>query len=96
MNLTERAAKGDKAEMLLSNEIFSEAMSNLRTAIVQKWSECPVRDKEAQHELKLMMKLLGDLEANIRVFVTDGKKARFELVEQRKREALKRKTQRFM
>jgi len=94
MNLKERAYKGDKANDLLNNEVFSDAMTNLRAAIVDTWRKCPVRDVEAQHELKLMDKLLSDFEANIKTFVQDGKMARFEIEAQRKRDEQSRKVAR--
>ena len=96
MNLSQIAQKGEKANSLLSNEIFSEAMLNLRQAITMKWQECPIRDIQAQHELKLMIKLLTDLEANIKRFVQDGKMAQFEIEEQRKRDEMRGKVARFM
>ena len=95
MNLNQRAKKGREAQQLLSNEIFSEALSNLRQAIYQKWQVCPVRDKEGQSELHLMNKLLTDLEKNIKAFVTDGVAAEFEIEHQKKQEKLKEKLGKF-
>jgi hypothetical protein len=96
MNLTERAYKGDKANELLNNEIFSDAMSNVRQAILTAWQNCPIQDRDTQHELKLMVRLLTDLEHNIRSFVQDGNMAKFEIEQQRKREAQKKKVARFL
>ena len=96
MNLKLVSDKGNRADELLNNEVFKDALANLRNAIVAKWQECPVRDVEAQHELKLMTKLLTDLEANIRVFIQDGQMAVFEINEQRKRDEQRRKVQRFL
>jgi hypothetical protein len=95
MNLNDRADRGQRATELLNNEIFSDALANLRSAIFQKWEECPIRDKEAQHELHLMLKLMTDLVANIKVFMNDGKKAQFELDSIRKADELRKRTARY-
>jgi hypothetical protein len=96
MELAEIADKGIRADALLNDEVFTEAMANLRNAIVQKWTECPIRDVEAQHELKLMVKLLADLEGNIRAFIQDGKMAAFELDSIRKSDEKIRKVRRYL
>lgn len=96
MNLKLVVDKGNRADELLNNEVFKDALANLRLAIVNKWQECPIRDVEAQHELKLMNKLLSDLEANIRAFVQDGKVAVFEIEQQRKRDEQRRKVARYL
>lgn len=96
MNLKHVADKGNRADDLLKNEVFTEALANLRQAILNKWQECPIRDLEAQHELKLMVKLLADLEANIRAFVQDGKLAQFEIEQQRKRDEQRQKVRRYL
>ena len=96
MNLTQRAHKGDKASELLNNEIFSDALTNVRQAILNAWQNCPIQDHHTQHELKLMVRLLTDLETNIRAFVQDGNMAKFEIEQQRKRDEQKKKVARFL
>lgn len=91
MNLTQQAVKGDRASELLNGEIFSEAVENVRKAIIDKWQACPVRDKEGQHELHLMVKLLDELVGQINVFINEGKNARFQIESQKKREEQERK-----
>lgn len=70
----ERAAK---AKQLLDNPLFNEAFEMVRAGIVERWSQAPIRDKEGAHELKLMLKLLGDLRAAVSVAVNDGKVVQF-------------------
>lgn len=91
MNLIQKSAKGDKAESLLNNEIFRESITNLRQAITQKWQSCDVKDKESAHELLIMIKLIDGLEQNIKSFVVDGKKAKFEIEQHRKQEESKKR-----
>lgn len=78
------AEQGRQAELLLDNPIYQESIETVRTAIVDTWANCPIRDKEAQHELKLMLKLLNDLTANIKQVAETGKLAKLQ-IEQEKR-----------
>lgn len=73
-----------KAELLTENPVYIQAVTSIRQAIVDKWRACPVRDVEGQHELKLMLKLLDDLEANIKQVVDTGKLARLEIERENK------------
>lgn len=71
--------KGDDAEILLETQAFKDAVESLRQAILMKWSQSPIMDKEGQHELRLMLKLLDDLLGNLRIAVSNGKFACNEL-----------------
>ena len=93
MSLKEEVAKGHRASDLLENPIYIEAMESLKLAVHTKWAECPIRDVEGQHELKLMLKLIGDLEGNIKRFVQDGKLAQFTINEDE--QGLKSKVKQF-
>ena len=66
-------ARKDAAEQLLANPEFERAFVAVRQALLDKFEECPVRDKEAQHEIKLMLKLLGDVKANLQSVIDSGK-----------------------
>jgi hypothetical protein len=70
---------GQRAHNLLTNPAFDKALADVEQAITQAWANAPIRDKEAQHELKLMHKLLRDVRANLERAVTDGKLAVQEL-----------------
>jgi hypothetical protein len=71
--------RGDKARDLWENEVFSDARQAVRQAILDTWATSPVADKEGQHELRLMLKLLNDLEANIQRVLADGQMAKVEI-----------------
>ena len=66
-------ARKDAAEQLLANPEFERAFLAVRQALLDKFEECPIRDKEAQHEIKLMLKLLGDVRANLQSVIDSGK-----------------------
>jgi hypothetical protein len=67
--------KGSRARALLESEPYKDAVTKVRQGIIDKWATSPVIDREGQHELRLMLKLLDDLEGNIRSVANDGKMA---------------------
>lgn len=69
----EKIALANKASRLLNDVVFLMAFDGVRQAILLNMENCSVSDKEGLHELKLMLKLLKDLKANIEAFVADGK-----------------------
>lgn len=86
MSLQEERDRGAKAEKLLKDPILDEAFSLVRNAIIERWEATPMRDRDGAHELKLMLKLLGDVRANLEQAVADGKLAAAELKQQTRRE----------
>jgi hypothetical protein len=84
MSLDHDLERAQQAKQLLDNPVYQEAIENVRSAIVAAWSGAPIRDTEGHHELKLMLKLLTDLEANINRVLTDGKIAQIEIERQKK------------
>ena len=93
MSLEQEAGQGLQAERLL--EDLSPYLAMVREAIVQKWESSPVGDKEGQHELRLMRKLLGDVEANIKTAIETGKLARIQIERDSKLELVKKVVRRF-
>lgn len=79
MTPEKEAEQGRKAELLLDNPIYKDSIEAVREAIIAQWQACPIRDKEGQHELKLMLKLLNDLTANIRLVAETGKLAKLQI-----------------
>lgn len=75
--------KAAKAEALVQNPAFEQAFSDVEAAILRQWKDCPVRDVDGQHELKLMYKLLSDLRANLDRAISDGKLAALEIEQER-------------
>lgn len=79
MSLDEELRLGVEAQRLLDDPTLTKAFVDVETAIHHRWASSPVRDKDGQYELRLMLKLLGDLRANLEQAVADGKMAANEL-----------------
>lgn len=73
---------GTRAEYLMDE--MRPYFDMLRDAIIKQWESCPVRDKDGQNELKLMRKLLNDLEGNIKTVVDTGKLAKVQIERENK------------
>lgn len=86
MNLADQRERGQKADKLLNDPMFAECFSDVRDVLIEAWEQAPIRDKEGAHELKLMLKLLGDVRAILERAITDGKIAAAELVQQERRD----------
>lgn len=78
MTEEERMERASKAAVLLANPMLTDGFDLVRKSIVEKWEQSPIRDKEGQHELKLMLKLLSDVRAALEQAVNDGKVIAFE------------------
>lgn len=77
MNEEKRLERGARAQQLLNDPLIAEAFELVRQGIVDRWSQAPVRDRDGAHELKLMLKLLGDVHAALNQAVNDGKVVQF-------------------
>ena len=91
MNLEEKVSRGREAELLINNPIFVESFAAVREGIINSWANTPIRDKEGAHELKLMLKLLTDVELNIKHVLDTGKIAMDQLDRQNKIKEFKAK-----
>ena len=85
MMLEQELERGSKAQKLLSDPLFQEAFDLVRQALHERWENAPLRDKEGAHELKLQLKLLNDVRANLEQAVANGKLAAAELKTQEHR-----------
>lgn len=79
ISLRKQMEQGAKAKAFLQAETWINAKTAVRAALVEAWENCPIRDREGAHELKLMLKLLRDLEGHMQKAVDDGKFAAEEL-----------------
>lgn len=77
MNLNEEASNGIQAERILSD--ISHYFELVDAAILDAWKKSPIGDEKGQHELRLMIKLLGDVKANLKTAIETGKLARIEI-----------------
>lgn len=90
MNASDEIQRGIQAQSILDSEIYQESVSAVRQAIISQWEQCPIRDQEGQHELKLMLKLLGDLQANLKTVMETGKLAKVQIERETKLKSFKR------
>ena len=75
MTPDEELRRGELARQVIENEIYAEAWQSVRDGIISAWESAPIRDKEGQNELKLMLKLLTDVRRNIETVMNTGKMA---------------------
>lgn len=71
-DLYEQRSEGLRAKALWENSDFQRAVDKVRTGILEKWAESPIGDAQGQHELRLMLKIVGDIEGNIKKEMADG------------------------
>lgn len=90
MDKDEEIRQGHDAQRVWDEPSFKTARESVRSAILQRWATSPVADKEGQHELRLMLKLLDDLEGNLLQAIQTGKLADIE-IERKATERLKRR-----
>jgi hypothetical protein len=81
LNKIERA---QKAERILTDPLFAEAFENTRQAIFQKIESTPIRDDEGLKHLRLSLKLLQDVRANLTAILNDGKIEEYRLEEKKR------------
>lgn len=77
MSLNKEIAEGNRAELLLSD--LKPYFNMVEVAILDTWKKSPVSDEKGQHELRLMIKLLNDLQANIKTAIDTGKLAKIQV-----------------
>lgn len=89
MSASEELRRGEQARQLLQNELYQDAVTQVRQAIIDKWMQAPLRDREGHHELKIMLKLLGDLTGYIQTTLETGKLAQIQVESERRMTKLK-------
>lgn len=82
MNKIERA---EKASKILNDPLFSESFEAVRLAIFEQIERTPMRDDEGLKHLRICLKLLSDVKANLVHVLNDGKVEEFR-IEQQKRD----------
>jgi hypothetical protein len=84
MSIDQDMEYAQQAVSVVNNPAFKRGFEALATAIHEQWEATPIRDHEGAHQLKLMLKLLGDVRANLERAIADGKMAAHELDQRRK------------
>jgi hypothetical protein len=83
--MSEKIDRAQKAERFMADAMFSEMFDKTRHAIFEKIEQTPLRDDEGLKHLRICLKLLADLKANVVSVVNDGKLEEFR-IEQQKRD----------
>lgn len=75
INVPERQhlSRAAKAAALLADPEMQAAFAAVREALRDQMEACPIRDAEGFMALRLQLKLLGDLRANIESVMNTGK-----------------------
>lgn len=81
MNKIERA---EKAQRILNDEIFKESFESVRQALLQKFESAPVNDADGMIKVRLCLKLLNDVRANLEAVIRDGKVEEFNIQEKKR------------
>lgn len=79
MSVEQDLERGSRAERLLKDETLSNAFQAVHQAIHDRIDQTPIRDTEGLTQLRLMLKLLADVRANLEQAVRGGKLAAAEL-----------------
>jgi hypothetical protein len=61
LRLVRESERGARANALLASDIYREAVGKVEAGILERWKAAPIRDREGQHELRLMLKALQDV-----------------------------------
>jgi len=89
--LIRESGRGKQADAWLRDPMTLEAFEIVRAGILERWEGSPVEDREGQHALRLMLKLLNDLKGNIEHIAMTGKMADMQLTAfQKAKQATKR------
>lgn len=81
MSAQEELERALRAEKLLADPELKAAFANVRAAIVDRIEQCPMRDTEGAEKLRIMLRLLRDVQANLEGAVADGKVVQLRLSE---------------
>ncbi|WP_162588320.1 hypothetical protein [Variovorax sp. RA8] len=66
---------GVEAARVLENPAFNEAMRLMRENVVERWKDCPVRDREGQVLLLQAARIADNVESTLRGLLEAGKLA---------------------
>lgn len=95
-NLSEEVQRGHAARGWLENPIYKEAVERVRAVIVERWQDAPIRDKEGQHELKVMLHVLDQVVKHVETVAQTGDLAAKQLEAQLEQERRLKRMKRFV
>ena len=77
--LNKASAKAVRAQSLLDNELFNEALETLRSDLLKAWENTPPRDTDGRERCWNAIQQLGKLKGYFETVLRDGKMAQAEL-----------------
>jgi hypothetical protein len=87
--LSDVIQRAERVHKLLNDPELISAFENTKQAIFQKIEVTPIRDTEGLTQLRLCLKLLSDVRANLVRVLNDGKVAEFNVEQQKRDHALR-------
>jgi len=91
--IEQRIYNGDRAREVLENEAFDQAFTDMKTEIIEQWTNSPVRDLDGREKLYQLLKLADKLKATLQTSLETGKLATLDLAHQ---ESLAQKAKRVI
>lgn len=83
--------RGEAARRIMDDEVFKSSMQKLEADICEAWAQMPIRDKEGQHELLLMMQTARKFKALLQTILQTGEYEKSQI----QKPKLKRTLERF-
>lgn len=84
-------SRGERADALLKNDIFIEAMATIKEKIISAWESSPLRDVEGQQKLRFMLDAYKGLKSAIEEIVQTGKLASLQIANEESKIKKRRK-----
>ena len=82
MSLEQQISDGEAAKRLLDDPLFSNAMAQVKAAIIGQWEDLAVENKAQAEELKRLLWAAKQFEACFTVVIAGGSVAKNELLNQ--------------
>jgi hypothetical protein len=77
--LQDESQRGERARLLLADELYNEAFDTLKQELMTAWQDSPARDASGRETLWLSVKLLGQLRQHIQSVMETGALANLDL-----------------
>lgn len=83
MNETKLLERAARAEQVLSNPAFGDAFEAVRLALFAQIEKCPLSNTTEAEQLRLSLKLLNSVRANLEYAMNQGKIVSFKLEQEK-------------
>lgn len=68
--------RANEAQYLLNHALIRDAFTEIEQAIIGQLRTCPLKDREGQHELTLMLQTLARFKAHLESHIATGQMAK--------------------